>query len=371
MNNKKIALIDPVGMKAGMDFYNVSLLKNMARLGYETWLFSNFHSEVQGVHIKHSFNNIGVPKVLAIFNNFIYFISAVRFCKKAGVSWLILHLFRGGLFDLVTIGLARVMGLRILLIVHDVKSLDKIVLPFTRRFILKHFNHSKMVHNRFSYDQLSLEINGSMGNVHIIPHGNYTELAEGDHTGRPVSGFTPVKDRRYLLFFGQLKKVKGLDILINALGMADTSFHLVIAGRESDDTFSAYRQMIIQQGLGDRVILLNRFISNVERDALLRLCEAVVLPYRKVYQSGVLLMAMSYSKTVIVSDLPPNREVISDQENGLLFTSGDPRSLAAVLENLYHRRYDSASMQVRALQSVQAANSWSDIASRYARILET
>ena len=101
MKAKKIVLIDPIGGKAGMDFYDVSLLKSLADKGYETFLFSNFNVSMDGITAFRTFNNIGVNKVVAIFNNFVYFIQALLFSRKQKVSWLLLHMFRGGLFDLV------------------------------------------------------------------------------------------------------------------------------------------------------------------------------------------------------------------------------------------------------------------------------
>ena len=59
--------------------------------------------------------------------------------------------------------------------------------------------------------------------------------------------------------------------------------------------------------------------------------DAVVLPYRRIYQSGVLLMAMSYATPVVVSDVAGMTEVVSDGDNGYAFGSGDARSLASRL----------------------------------------
>ncbi len=372
MNKKSIALIDPVGGKAGMDFYDISLMKSMASLGYSATLFSNFDISAEGVHTVKSFNNIGVPKVMAIFNNFVYFISALIFCKRKKVAWLFLHLFRGGLFDLVTIGLARLLGIRIILIIHDVKSLDTLAIPITRQIILTHFNHSKIVHNRFSFHELAKEIKASaMGNVHIIPHGNYISLAaapSGHLNGMP--GFAYNKANRYILFFGQLKKAKGLDVLIKAMGRADTMYHLIAAGRGRDDSFASYRDLVKANGLHDRVHVIDRFISDEERDFLFRHSELVVLPYKRVYQSGVLLMSMSYSKVSIASDLEPNREVLNNGQNGFLFDAGNPEPLSRLLEQAYRGQFDLKAIGLKAFETVQTGNSWERIAAAYDAVLQ-
>jgi glycosyltransferase involved in cell wall biosynthesis len=54
----------------------------------------------------------------------------------------------------------------------------------------------------------------------------------------------------------------------------------------------------------------------------------MILPYRRIYNSGVLMMALSYGKTVIASDLPANREIIQNGVNGYLFENGNAHDLA-------------------------------------------
>ncbi len=355
-----------------MDFYNSSLLKNLAQLGVEPFLFSNAIIPAEGVHAFAWFHNMGVPKTLAVFNNFFYFLKSLLFCRKRRVRWIILHLFRGGLFDLVTMGIARLMGFRIILIIHDVISLDTVALPATRNFILKHFTHTKIVHNSYSKKMLAAVIaEKHMGNVKIIPHGNFMALAAGPASPvRSLSGWVPEPDKRYLLFFGQLKKVKGLDILMQAMVQPDHDYQLILAGQDRDDSLKTYEDFIRVNSLEKRVIVFNRFITNEERDFLFRSCEAVVIPYRRIYQSGVLLMAMSYSKAVVASDLEPNKEMIRHGENGLLFKDGDPGSLAAVLNQAYREEKTLKLLGEAACKVVSSSNNWLNISKLYLEILQ-
>ncbi|MGB0167587.1 MAG: glycosyltransferase, partial [Luteibaculum sp.] len=62
--------------------------------------------------------------------------------------------------------------------------------------------------------------------------------------------------------------------------------------------------------------------------------DLIVLPYKKIFQSGVLIMAMSYAKAVLASNLPANQEIIEDGVNGFLFESENAESLAAKLEEI-------------------------------------
>ena len=59
--------------------------------------------------------------------------------------------------------------------------------------------------------------------------------------------------------------------------------------------------------------------------------DIAALPYREIYQSGALLMAMSHGVPVIVSDLEAMKETVVDGETGFLFESESVASLAASL----------------------------------------
>ena len=70
-----------------------------------------------------------------------------------------------------------------------------------------------------------------------------------------------------------------------------------------------------------------RFISHDDVEHYYCASDLVVLPYKKIYQSGVLMMALSYGKPVLASDLEPFKEVITDKKDGFLFKSEDTYDL--------------------------------------------
>ena len=56
----KIAIIDPVGSKAGIDHYDISLLSGLKNAGDHCYLYSNFNYEDQLISYKKYFHNVGV-----------------------------------------------------------------------------------------------------------------------------------------------------------------------------------------------------------------------------------------------------------------------------------------------------------------------
>jgi len=77
-----------------------------------------------------------------------------------------------------------------------------------------------------------------------------------------------------------------------------------------------------------------RYIENEERDLFFRAANCLVIPYRKIFQSGVLIMGMSYLLPCIASDLPANRELIEDGTSGFLFENENSASLAETMNKV-------------------------------------
>jgi glycosyltransferase involved in cell wall biosynthesis len=127
------------------------------------------------------------------------------------------------------------------------------------------------------------------------------------------------------------------------------------------DSFSGYEQQIQSLGLNERVLSFIRYIENEERELFFKACDCVVLPYRKIFQSGVLLMSMSYEKPVIVSDLEANQEIILHGKNGLLFRSGDAGSLADCMNQLVEEK-DPGLMVKAAIKTLKGRFNWEDSA---------
>jgi D-inositol-3-phosphate glycosyltransferase len=162
--------------------------------------------------------------------------------------------------------------------------------------------------------------------------------------------------------------VKGLDVLIHALPAVDQDIHLIIAGKPWKDDFTFYQSLIEKYQLSNRVKLFIRYIDDQERELFLKSADLLIIPYRKIYQSGVLLMGMSYRLPVLASDVEANRELIKDQYNGLLFKNGDPNDLAEKI-NAFFKNSNKQSIVDNAFQIMQEKHNWNEIAAKYKKVL--
>ena len=70
----KISIIDPVGVKAGMDHYDTLLISGLQNNSHQVELYSNFTSDSSIVKVHQVFFNTRVSKVKAITSNFFGFI---------------------------------------------------------------------------------------------------------------------------------------------------------------------------------------------------------------------------------------------------------------------------------------------------------
>lgn len=384
----KVALIDPVGIKAGMDHYDELLLSGIQKAGARTYLYTNYKGHNPSLDTKQVFFNTGVSKVKAVASNFKGFFSALFDSKKRKCSWLIIHIFRAGLFDLFTLTLARIMGFRICAIVHDVESLDTVSLGFVRRLVIEKLPHQRVVHNDFSRRTLENTLNPASGvNIAVIPHVHFIHIfrqyqnhpvATGrlhqsfdngnrisSELGKALEAGVPV-----LLFFGQIKKAKGLELLLEAVAQCNEKFVLVIAGRTRDESWEHYENLITVLNIRDRVIPLIRFIRDDERDFLFSVCSGIILPYTIIYQSGVLLMAMSFPLPVIVSDLEPNKDIVKDRINGLCFKCGNSRDLAEKIKELLSDPVKNYERKMNGLEDVRERYNPERIGAIYFELLQ-
>lgn len=140
---------------------------------------------------------------------------------------------------------------------------------------------------------------------------------------------------RVLLFFGYVRKYKGVDLLLQALAQVptDLAVTLLVAG-EWYEPWEPYHSLIEKLGLTDRVRVINRYIPEPEWPDLFAASDALVLPYRTASQSMSIALAYGFGKPVIVSRVGGLAEAVEDGRTGLI-AEPEPAALAAAVRRLY------------------------------------
>lgn len=367
-----IAIVDHVGSKAGIDYYSLELLQGLHYLDCDCYYFSNeaatSHKNIQTIKVFERFTPEG--KISKIKDYFFGHLTAFRRCRNLGITNVILHSFAFGTKELVSVLLCRMFGFKITLIVHDISALAGNDKKWIRNLNLNSASHL-VVHNHYSYIELKkLLSNINKKKLVIIEHGNFINLIDPKVSRQKSREQLRLdNDKKYILFFGQIKKVKGLETLLRALPLTDEKTHLIIAGKPWQTNFEEYQNLINRLNIQDRISLDIRHIEDEHREVLFKACDAIVLPYKKIYQSGVLLMAMSYSIPTIVSDLPPFEEVITDGKNGLIFSPNNEKALADKINQLFNDQEKQEMISRMSYHTAQTKYSWTDIAKKYCKLL--
>jgi glycosyltransferase involved in cell wall biosynthesis len=143
-------------------------------------------------------------------------------------------------------------------------------------------------------------------------------------------------ERTLIGFIGLLwAAAKGFEELLEALARTDA----VLVATGSLDPANAYHAHVAAQverlGLGERVRWLG-FLSDDEAGRLLRVVDAVVLPYRGGAESGYtsMLAALVNGAAVITTRGPQNPAWLRDGETALLVDPEDPAALAGAIDRL-------------------------------------
>lgn len=165
--------------------------------------------------------------------------------------------------------------------------------------------------------------------VHVLHHPaitRYRDLAAQQGLTR-----TPDDGALRLLMFGRIFAYKGLTTLLRAESLlaGGPDLRVTIAGRGDDP-------MQRRDLMGDprRYDIRARFIEDAEVAQLFLDADVVVLPYTEASQSGVLLLAASFGKPVIVTDVGELRATVEPAGIGLVVPPDDPPALAAAIARL-------------------------------------
>jgi alpha-maltose-1-phosphate synthase len=194
-----------------------------------------------------------------------------------------------------------------------------------------------IVHGSFLKNQLSAKGIADR-KIHVIPHFDYRYLLADQK--KENTEFTERNlSTDYILFFGRIAPYKGVEVLIKASRLVkkqlgNNKFILLIAG-EGDIT--SLKNLMSEVDY-NYINILNKRIPNLEIPGLLNNANFLILPYTGSSQSGVIPLAYTFSKPVIVSNLAALSEYVEHGKTGLIFESGNSEQLANCIIELIKNR---------------------------------
>ncbi len=160
-----------------------------------------------------------------------------------------------------------------------------------------------------------------------------------------------------LLFFGFVRRYKGLRVLLRALARLP-QVHLLVAG-EFWENESTYQEEVHRLGLAPRVTIINRYIGNEEVESYFVAADALVLPYLAASQSAVGMTALSFGLPIIATTVGGLPEIVCHGETGLLVEPGNSESLAAAIAKFFDEQLAASFQAATKRQSEHL--SWSSL----------
>ena len=158
----------------------------------------------------------------------------------------------------------------------------------------------------------------------------------------PISGMSKEAARmrlgvegRVVLFFGLVRRYKGLMDLIDAMPLVRNRDITCLAVGEFYDKKESYEARIVKLGLSERVRLIDQYVPNEEVEPYFAAADVVVLPYRSATQSGIAQMAFRFGRPVISTSVGGLPESIDDGRTGILVPPNNPAALAGAIDRYY------------------------------------
>jgi len=205
---------------------------------------------------------------------------------------------------------------------HETNFLEKL----SFNYFLKNFDKI-IVHTKSSLKYIK------SNNVSVIPFGFYEYERYDKNLAREKLNID--ENAFVILFFGNIRKYKGLDVLLNAFEKFSKNKNtiLIVAGRLFEN-LDKYKKFLNNE----KIKFFLRFIEEDEIPLFFEASDVLVLPYKKFdSQSGVIMLAINYEKPYIISSV----EGLMEFELDKTLTFKDENELIKILEDIYNNGISS------------------------------
>ncbi len=203
--------------------------------------------------------------------------------------------------------------------------------------------------------------------ITVIPFGINNAVPMTDLTfGEAKQRLGIQDDEKAILFFGRIAPYKGLEYLIAAFQQIQGrcgNCKLIVAGkpdRGCDEYWAVLRELIERDVRAGRVLLRAEFIPDEDTEVYLKAADVLVLPYRYIYQSGILFLSYSFGLPVVAANVGSLKDDIVEGQTGFVFKAEDPADLGRAIEAYFASDlYKELSKRRQAIQEyARQRHSW-------------
>jgi len=322
----KILMLETGGW-GGILHYSFNLLGALQKAGINAALATNEKYELENLSADF--------RVIKIFKREAYLktlCKLIRLIRREGITLVHVQSVISPRKDWLLFLVLALLRVRVIITAHNVlphatRLLEpwsyRIMYRLARGIILHSFNNLEEFRKKFP--------SVASGKIRVIPHGHYAFFSRGGPSKRRSRErlYLP-PDKKIILFFGAIREYKGLDILMEsacAIVQSRKDILFLAVGTDLEGKKDQYQGLHRDLNLGKDFRLIFEYIPFEEVSDYFYASDLVVLPYRKIYQSGVLLLAMASGIPVIASRVGSFPETIQDGISGILVPPGDVPSL--------------------------------------------
>jgi D-inositol-3-phosphate glycosyltransferase len=214
---------------------------------------------------------------------------------------------------------ARVVVICANAVPHEPRPGDRLLMSWLMRSV-----DAVLVHTEAERDALSRLTGRPAAVAALPPHLPATARSQAGRDGSP---------RRRVLFFGKVRRYKGVDVLLRAMALVP-GVELDIVGEFYEDR-ARLDALIDERGLGERVHVTPDYLPAERIPELFARFDALVLPYRTATASQLVALAHWHGLPVVATRVGNFPETVRDGVDGLLCSPDDVLDLARALRSLY------------------------------------
>jgi glycosyltransferase involved in cell wall biosynthesis len=166
--------------------------------------------------------------------------------------------------------------------------------------------------------------------------------------------------KKILLSFGAVRPYKGVDDLIDAMHILSkwrNDVFLVVAGAFWVPV-QKYIELAKELGVQDKVLFIDKYISDDEVPLFFCASDLVVLSHRTASQSAIPQMAFEYNVPMVATKVEGNLPFIDDTKTGLFFPPKNSKKMAETI-NLFFRKNLAAKFKM-AMNEKSKILDWTD-----------
>ena len=198
-------------------------------------------------------------------------------------------------------------------------------------------------------------------------HPLYDNFGKAKSKEEAIENLGLDKNYKYILFFGIIRKYKGLDILLEAFAdnrLKNQNLKLIVAGEFYEDA-KPYHDLIKQYNLADSVILATKFIPDEQVVDYFCTADIIVQPYKHATQSGITQIAYHFEKPMLVTNVGGLAEIVPHNKVGYV-TSQNPQDIADAILDFFQQNKEA--QFIKGVKEEKKKYSWDIMVSNIKKI---